>query len=406
MQKLSSKSRWVVVGLGVIGLALVALLLRGGPAPRRAAGAPALSRVEPAFETTHGEAVPRAPIALKTAPARKAGPYIERIDVDKTEVCAGEENFATVRAFDASGASDRLIVRLSGSREMGFRLPFRIEKSDANRKRHVFVTGGGGPPAIAAIPDVKLKDCEVAEQVSIGVRLEPRSPHVLTLSADVSSHAADAAAKFEPVSYEWDFGDGSKQTTDRAEVEHSYEGRPEKQRFSYFLLRVTAKDRRGREVTGSRAYGFTNFGFGAFVDEHRILVHAGGGSMPGARAADERIRLYHGYEGVVRLERVRSVELDATGDREISSNEFTPQALLGISELRPGASTTTRDLSALRPTEPGRVRKLEVYGRAGSTEAHGTIVLTTTAEITPPGASVTAESATSDGPSRDAPHPG
>jgi hypothetical protein len=93
---------------------------------------------------------------------------------------------------------------------------------------------------------------------------------------------------------------------------------------------------------------------------------------------EERIRLYHGYEGAVRLSGVRSIELDSSTQREIASREHSPEALLGVSQLSPGRSTATRDLSALRPSEPNRLLKLELVGHAGSIEARGTIVLTST----------------------------
>jgi hypothetical protein len=373
----------MVLALSGLALVVVWLAVRGRAEPRAAAATTASSRAEPSARQSLPRNEPaRTPFAASTVPGRKPGPWIERIDVDKTEVCYGEENFATVRAYDASGASDRLIVRLSGSREMGFRLPFRIGKSDAMRTRHVLVTGPGGPPATAEIPNVTVKDCEVAEQVAIGVQVQPRSPHVLALSAEVSSGTEATAEKFEPFSYEWDFGDGSSQITEQAEVEHSYEGASAKTRFSYFLMQVKVKDRRGREVVGSRAYGFPNFGFGAFVDNQQILVHSAGGSMEGERASGEPVRLYHGYEEAVRLERVRSTEVLRSGNRELSSEEHSAEALLGVSELPPGKSTATRDLDALRPSEPDRVRKLELMGRAGSVEARGTIILTSAASTT------------------------
>jgi hypothetical protein len=381
LSEVSRTRRWFALLALAMASAVVWLCLRGRAEPRARGAIAESSRAKvPAGEKSVRRVLPVAPLAQRPAEERLPGPRIERIDVDKTEVCYGEENFATVRAFDASGASDGLIVRLSGSREMGFRVPFRIEKSDATRTRHVIVTGGGGPPAVAAIPEVKVKNCEVAEQVTLGVRLQERSPHVLVLTADVASTASGAAEKLEPVSYEWDFGDGTSQTTEGSEVVHSYEGQPATTRFSYFLLRVKVKDRNGREVTGSRAYGFPNFGFGTFVDNHQVLLHSAGGSLAGEQAAaGERVRLYHGYEGIVNLERVRSTELSRAENRELPAVEHSAAALLGVSQLSPGKSTETSDLASLRPTEPGRIRKLELIGRAGSIEARGTIVLTSTA---------------------------
>jgi hypothetical protein len=82
-----------------------------------------------------------------------------------------------------------------------------------------------------------------------------------------------------------------------------------------------------------------------------------------------------------------------------------PAALLGVSELSPGMSTKTSDLSALRPSEPGRVRKLEFFGRSGAYEARGTIVLTSTA-TEPEAEPAVAEETPIDEPSEQTVQPG
>jgi hypothetical protein len=312
--------------------------------------------------------------------AAKPGAQIDSIEVDKSEVCYGEENFANIRAHDETGGSDRLIVRLGGSREMGLRVPFRIDRANAATPRRIIVSGGGGPPVMATIPEVKLKDCDVAERVTIDVSLTSRSPHLLTLKAGVNPAPAGQEA-FEAVSYEWDFGDGTKQASDSPSVEHSYEGVPQTTRFAYFLMSVKLRDRRGRELSGSRAYGFPNFGFGEFLDNHEILLTSAGGSEAGeGTAGAERVRLYHGFDKPVQLERVRVRDVRRGAAQPAgSAKEYAPQALLGVTLLPPHASTSTIDLSALRPSEPDTQRRLELVGAAGSIRAHGEIVLTSTA---------------------------
>ena len=382
----------VVVG-GCLALLIAGLLIMGRPTPkvaaaitlaRAAASVPRLERRAP----RPSEAMP----SSDPIDAPPPGARIERIEVDKTEVCAGEENFATVHAQDGSGGKDRLIIQLEGSREMGFRLPFRVDKATEGRTRRVIVHGGGAP-AIAELPEVKLKDCEVSERVGIDVSIAPRSVHLFTLRARVTPTASSAGEQpFEAVSYEWSFGDGTQQTTAVPEVEHSYEGVPQRSSFSYFLMSVKVKDRSGREVSGSRSYGFPNFGFGTFVDDHQILIYSAGGSEEGAGTTEEqRIRLYHGFEGPVRLERVLSTEVMRSEKGNLETTEYDAASLLGISELVPGKSTTTKDLSSLRPHEPGRIRKLEIIGRSGSIEAKGTIILTSAAPRAEPGAEAEGE---------------
>jgi hypothetical protein len=323
---------------------------------------------------------PRPVDEAPAADAPRRGPIIDSIEVDRTEACAGEQVFATVKAHAAGGGTDRLIVRLGDSNEMGFRLPFRLEKGAAPRERKVFVTGPGGPEAVGDIPPVDIKDCEVEQRVTIDVSLDLRSPHALTLTANVREREGERS--FVPVVYEWDFGDGTTQTTSTPEVQHSYEGRSQRTRFSYFLITAKASDAGGRAVQGARAYGFPNFGFGPLVDEKRVVLFSSGGPPEGEQGATP-IRLHHGYDRPVRIDHVASKQVfrDADGEREVPDRSYTARELLGVEDLPPGTGTPVGDLSALRPREPGSVRVLEVVGHADGMEARGQIVLSSAARL-------------------------
>jgi hypothetical protein len=129
-------------------------------------------------------------------------------------------------------------------------------------------------------------------------------------------------------------------------------------------------------ASGSRSYGFPNFGFGAFVDEHRILLMSAGGLGAGDVAEPEKVRLYHGYEQPVTVDRIRSKELTRGRNGEEVGAEYAGGTLLGIGSIPPGTSTTTLDLAALRPTAPGHVREFEIFGHSGNVPAYGKLVLT------------------------------
>jgi hypothetical protein len=228
-----------------------------------------------------------------------------------------------------------------------------------------------------------MKDCDVTRRATIAVTLEPRSPHVLTLTANVTESAN--ASEFDASSYEWTFGDGTQKTTREPQVQHSYEGVPHDTRFSYFLITVKVTDRRGQQVRASRSYGFANFGFGPLVDEHRVVVFSAGGSLPGELSSEgEHVRLYHGYEGTVVLDRVTTKEQDfSAGGHEMSGPEYSAEAILGVRNLPPGKATSSIDLSRFRPTRPGRVRVLELLGHADGMDARGRIMLSSVANSDP-----------------------
>lgn len=371
------RRRVAAVGLGLMILAVLAARFFEAPtlAPREAAPEPpAAGQVERSEQHVSGDGSGAvSPLDLRP------GPRIESIELDKREVCFGEENFANVRARDQSGSSDRLIVSFAHSREMGFRLPFRIQRGAESRELRVIVNGPGGPPVSMALPAVRVKDCDEEAQATIEVALAPRSAHAFVLTANVETGApANRAGSFEPVSYTWDFGDGTHVMTREPTVSHSYEGAPQKTRFSYFLINVKVSARDGRVASGSRSYGFPNFGFGAFVEEHRILLMSAGGLEAGDVAAPEKLRLYHGYEHPVTIDRIRTKETVRGESGEQIGPEYAGGALLGVANIPPGTSATTLDLAALRPTAPGHVRELEILGHSGDVPARGKLVLTST----------------------------
>jgi len=369
-------------------MVLLALAWRsfGGATPvssqRVSNEAPSTAAVVERFEKRASADVsrPRSPLDLQP------GPHIESIELDKSEVCFGEENFANVRAHDQSGSSDRLIVTLARSREMGFRLPFRIERGAEARELRVMVSGPGGPPVSMALPRIRVKDCDEASRASIGVALAPRSVHSFVFTARVdAAPLANHAGSFDPVRYSWDFGDGARVTTQEPSVNHSYEGAAQSTRFSYFLISVKVSARDGRVASGSRSYGFPNFGFGAMVDDQRILLMSSGGLDEGDITKPEKVRLYHGYAHPVTIDRVRTKELTRGQSEQVASEEYAGGVLLGLVSIAPGGSATTRDLGALRPTEPGHSREIEVFGHSGKVPAYGKFALTsTTREVDDP----------------------
>jgi hypothetical protein len=176
-----------------------------------------------------------------------------------------------------------------------------------------------------------------------------------------------SAEPLVPVTYEWDFGDGTTRTTPDATLEHSYEGRDQTVVQSSFLVTVKVRDAHGNEAKGSRSLWLPNLAFAPLVTKGRVVVSVGVQDANPATATPEVIWLYHGYPKAVHLERVslRETVLDpaATSERETFRREYQPTEFLGFSELPPRQSLTTRDLGDFQPTDSAAVRIVEVVGR-------------------------------------------
>jgi hypothetical protein len=186
-----------------------------------------------------------------------------------------------------------------------------------------------------------------------------------------------------PRVYRWEFGDGNQETTSGPEVEHSYEAREQTVAMTSFIVTVRIEGRDGQEAKGSRSIGFPNSGFSRLTRDGTVLISAGFQESPskdGAAPSRERIWLYHGYRQAVRIDNVRLREtvLDGDKERETSTRDYDPEALLGFRELPPHQSLATRDLTDLRPStkDATAVRYVEVRGRTtDGKEASGTFTL-------------------------------
>jgi hypothetical protein len=301
-------------------------------------------------------------------------PIIEDAEVEKPEVCRGEENFVNVKAHTRNGTDAFLAMSLFDPQtgrivRGGGRIPFRLDApSDSDIK---VVVEGRHTAETIVLPAVRVKDCVVAHQVNVGYRRSVAAPDRVRLIAELAEHPPESAGQpFQPLvpaSYEWDFGDGEKETTTDPAIEHSYEGRDQGVAESSFVATVTVKDRSGQQAQGTRLLSFPNIGFVPLVFQNQVALSIGVANADPDQGTHERIWLYHGYSKVVHLERAKLREVVlATGDHaesETFHRDYAPEALLGFSQLDPKQSRTTRDLTELQPTTAGVVRYVELHGR-------------------------------------------
>jgi hypothetical protein len=317
-------------------------------------------------------------------------PIIDRAIVEKTEVCAGEETFVKVEAHLPDGANEYLVISvqdpLSGNLQWGSQIPLRFNRA-IDRPIRVTVQGKGGFRS-KNIPPLKVLDCVTPHQVTIDVERTVAATDRVKLKAHITEPPAEGSAasprSFVAHRYEWDFGDGNRETSSASEIEHSYEARDQSVAYSSFVATVKIKDREGNEIQGSHAVAFSNPGFAPLVNEARVVISAGvkesPAPQPGVTTEPEKIWLYHGYSKAVVIEhvRIRETVLEGNKERETFSREYAPEDLLGFRDLPPHESRTTRQLTDFQPTNENEtaVRYVEVRGRtADGKDASGTFTL-------------------------------
>jgi hypothetical protein len=302
------------------------------------------------------------------------------VTVEKHEVCRGEENFATIVASAANGDDRELGIELldrKGSRQFGPRVPFRLtEPTSPGAMPQLVVFDGGTRSAVARIPEVRVKDCDVDHRVDVRGSITP--PNADDWQFTVSIGTRTGAEPFEAVAYSWNFGDGTPVvTTSEGAAKHSYAGRIQATRYTYPLVTVRLEDASGRRIQGSRALRLMNFGFEALERERRVQIFAAI-----EREGDRPIvRLYHGHSSAVQLERVKVTRgvLGSESDEGRELGEYTAQNLFGFVELPAGRSMAAQSgaaLAQLEPAERGAVSEFEVEGvSADGLPARGSFAL-------------------------------
>jgi hypothetical protein len=303
--------------------------------------------------------------------AADVGVDIEGIDVDKQQVCKGEEITVSVRAHATERDGGRFLSYgvLGHPDVVGPRFTLRLEESLAVDWMRVFVRGQRGA-AVKAIPPVVVKDCETPDVLTIDVQRKPEMMDRAWLTARLAERGTTAAANpLRPVEYRWTFGDGTTQTTATPEVEHNFENRRQNVAYAYYFVSVEARDTHGKTARGSRSLRFVNLGFHPLIHDKQVVVFS---AIDPRAAGGEKVWLYHGHDEAVRIDSVvvNDVARGANGDDvTVATNGHDPMSLLGFAELPPGKSLATRDLAALRPADAGKQRVVEITGHTASGHA-------------------------------------
>lgn len=208
------------------------------------------------FEDPHPEA--REIVYVPPRPTDPAAPIIDEIRVAKDVVCDGESNLVHVRAHTTDGHDADLLYRIPTGvglgGETGPALPVVFVSSMADYGAYtwpdvlVFDRGPHGtsapPMTRAKLPGVLIRPCRYPE-----LRIDARGVMNAdsTFSFQASAHQADG---FAPVTYHWDFGDGTSEDTTGPVATHDYWRMPETTAIVQLLVQVMATDARGQTLTG------------------------------------------------------------------------------------------------------------------------------------------------------------
>jgi hypothetical protein len=361
-------TRRAVVLLGVVALAALTVHLwprRHEPPRDVASDAPSTEAAAEPGQRVLGRTAPGGPRDPWPSPEPDVGVVIDGVDVDRSEICKGEEVVVTVRgrSTDRDGARFISYGVLGRSDLVGPRFTLHPEESVGYGEMQIALRGRRGFAKAVAVPPVVVKDCEAPDAIVLEQSRRAAMMDRPTLTARLIERGREASARpFQAFEYVWSFGDGSTETTSGPTIEHSYEARRQDANYSYFFATVEAHDRDGRAVRGSRSLRFVNLGFRPSL-EGKVTVFSG---IDEHAAGGEKIWLYHGHDEVVTIDRVVIKDVAIAGDGREQTTGVRggdPLAVLGFASIPPGQSVVTRDLASLRPSGGVAMRLVEVEGR-------------------------------------------
>ncbi len=324
----------IVVAIGLLGLLF--LLMRR---PHRPSVATVPVAAERQLSAPNQIARPLGGAAQGAPPE---GPVIEAIGVEKTEACNGEDNLVTVRLAGAHASDPNLRIIMPALSAAGPQMPFSLNLWDGKQPEmpEISVYGSNGLLTSVKIPTVTVKDCAPEPSLAVAAALAPNTSATYAFTATIRN---PGRTRFEPVKWEWDFGDGAEDTTGARTVEHSYEDRPQKTRMSAFLIHVRAVDAQGTEVVGRTGLELRNAAYETLRIKHAIVLSAELSPRFPSLGADgrvtEQVRVHHAYDKPVTIETVilQRFRHDSAGRELVQETAIDPRQVLATNVIPPGS---------------------------------------------------------------------
>ena len=235
----------------------VPLLLRERPAAEAPIESAAIA-VPPALRTAASAASRPPPAAV--APAPVAPPVFDRVEVEKEEVCEGEENLISVRAHTSDGNDAHLHYTVAG--EAGVRVPVRafLGRDGKAPPQYAVAFSKDNVATRIELPPYRVKSCRPARILIITMRMLPNSAAEREFTAAIRTLDG---APFTPAWYEWSFGDDTFDATPGPVTVHDYSRSPQRTAFTDLLVKVKAIDGSGQSVEGRYPLHIRNIAFAA-----------------------------------------------------------------------------------------------------------------------------------------------
>jgi hypothetical protein len=317
-----------------------------------------------------------APDPAHPAPASSAEPdpppVIDEIDLEKTEVCAGEENLVTVKSHTTNGTDQFLHAVIDG--HQGSSVPVTMwtdMRGNVMGTHTVTVFGRGNVATTQPLPSYRVKDCRPTYIAEIMQRVRPNTWADFDFNARVvgvpraptqaeferGAKAPPVPKPFKVVGYSWDFGDGSTEVSLTPVVEHSYEGRDQKTLFSYFVVGVTARGEKGEVATARLTLSLVNPAFEARASKNLVALMISLNPRFPVLGDDgkvtQNVRIWHAEPQPVTITHAAVVSYYKKAAGETKPQDVDVASLLGTTSIPPGKDgiTTTVTLDTTMDSE-------------------------------------------------------
>jgi hypothetical protein len=192
--------------------------------------------------------------ATDTKDGESLKPIIDAVEVEKPQVCLGEENLITVHAHTAGHTEDDYLHYRGGSGTGRF-IVYRGERPEPAASGQTSDTltqpigvFGRGNVATFTQASYRVKDCKVDHKLLLKYTLLPNTIAEFGFAARIIPFGTQV--RFNAVRYEWDFGDGKVVNTTKPEATHDFTEHLHAHLFESFLITATAIDASGKRLVG------------------------------------------------------------------------------------------------------------------------------------------------------------
>jgi hypothetical protein len=354
-----------VVAVLLIGVA-IALALWGRhknapPAPAPTATEPDSHETNPATPGGFGAMGMTATQTPPPAPnvASDPPPVIDNILLEKSEVCAGEENLVTVLAHTTNGTDPSLHYVIDG--HMGQSFPVTLWKGENGiiGQHTVTVFGRNNVATTVPLPQYEVKSCRPTFLAAISTAVRSNTwadfdftarvvglpPEPTEADKQRGAGPPPVAKPFKGVAYNWSFGDGETVTTLTPVVEHNYEGREQKTEYSYYVIGVSIRSAKGESVTGRSTLALQNPSFSALAQKGIVALLISLDPRFPERDSDgkvtQHVRIWHNQPQAVTIEHASLTKYFKAAAGETKPEDVDVSSVLGTTSIPAGKEGIT-----------------------------------------------------------------